>query len=252
MIAALKDQHDICVAERSPAAWAGIDSPYRGNCHYGDIADLEFVERCLAGADAVIHLVALVPDEASLIPYLTRHQNAFDVNLKGLWNVLETCRDRGIRRIVHIGSCVNHVPDRFLDAGFRRQEPGAYPLMKRLQEEICRFFFEAYRLPIVVLRAGGIADGPLGIKYDGKVFPRMPLPEIADWICRHDLADACRKALEMETETLRVLHTSSFVEAGITCNFAETCQCLDWRPGDALRRFLESKQPNASRQNPAQ
>ena len=91
-------------------------------------------------------------------------QKAFLVNLKGLWNVLESARQRGIERVVHIGSCMTvHPKGIFFSAEIRSTEGDLYGICKRLQEEMCRQFHDASGMKTIVLRPDYIVDSRLGI-----------------------------------------------------------------------------------------
>ena len=66
-----------------------------------------------------------------------------------------SARQRGIRHTVHIGSCETvHPKGLFFTAEVRRPGGNVYALNKRLQEEMCRSFYDAHALPIIVLRPG--------------------------------------------------------------------------------------------------
>ena len=128
---------------------------------YGDISDYDTVAACIEGCDAVVHATAHFPSEAS-------DPNAWSVNCQGLWNVLDCARNSDtVKRVVHIGSCHTVWPgstthpgpaSRFFDADVRRPDASIYSVTKRLQEEMCRQFYDAEGLRIVVLRPDGIID----------------------------------------------------------------------------------------------
>ena len=163
---------------------------------HGDIVDYQEVERAVSGVDCVIHTaVYFVGDPNDDKPFL--------INLKGLWNVLQVAQEQGVRKVVHIGSCQTVHPEGiFFSSEVRRPDGGLYAVCKRLQEEMCRQFHEAFGLSIVVLRPDYIVDSRLGI---GK--NREPLQNIRNGlVCRHDLAEACRLALERDEVKFDVLH----------------------------------------------
>ena len=78
-----------------------------------------------------------------------------------------------------------------------------YATTKRLQEELCRQFHEAFGLPIVVLCPCSIIDGRTDQAKGG-----APL-EAGSWnvgmVYRHDAAEACRLAVEREVPTFEGL-----------------------------------------------
>src|SRR5262245_25574443 len=63
------------------------------------ITDVESVRHALAGVDALFLLAALWLGEC-----LDNPRNALDVNVLGIFNVIEACRDLGISRVVYSSS----------------------------------------------------------------------------------------------------------------------------------------------------
>ena len=223
-------QHSIRAFERNDKTWQSwedIDGPVPVGVEivYGDIADFDSVDRAMEGVDAVIHLAVYFPDKNA--HQAARDDAPFLVNLKGLWNVLEASRRHQVQRVVHMGSChVAHPMGIFYSADVRRPDGHLYAVCKRLQEEMCRQFYEAHGLSIVVFRPDYIVDSRLGI---GRF--RDPLGEDNDqlqagWVCRHDLAAACRLAIEKQGIDFEILHVVGTANAEKTCNVARTREVL--------------------------
>jgi len=201
-------------------AWAEIDGEWEeGEKVYGDIADYEVVERMLDGVDVVLHMILYSARGAEGAnddkPWLTY--------LKGLWNVLEAAQQRGIRRVVHLGSCQTIHPDGvFFSSEVRRPDASQYAVCKRLQEEMCRQFYDGCGLSTIVLRPDYIVDTRIGLGRG-----REKLGQISTgWVCRHDLAEACRLALETEAVEFDVLHVVGPPEAEDHCNVGRTREVL--------------------------
>ena len=217
--------HHVRAIDHNEAAWEGlrdIDGTWQGDeTIHGNIVDYAAVDSALDGVDAVIHTAVLGSAGGG---YGANSNTPFLVNLKGLWNVLNAARERGIGRIVHVGSCqVEHPDGLFFDAQVRRPDGSLYAVNKRLQEEMCRQFHDAFGTSTVVLRPCTIVDSRLGIsKY------RKPLAGgwNTGWVCRHDLAEACRLSAEVEGLGMEVLHTAGSPEADAFCNTARTRQVL--------------------------
>ena len=137
-------RHQVRAFDYSPEAWATyrrFDGEWEGEKLYGDIADFDAVHRTLEGMDGVVHLAAYFgyenPPEVDVNPFL--------INLKGMWNVLESARRHQLKRVVHMSSCVVQHPDGvFLSSEVRSKEGSLYGISKRLQEEMCRQFHDAY------------------------------------------------------------------------------------------------------------
>ena len=214
-------RHQVRAFDTNPEAWEAyrrLDGDWEGVKVYGDIADFGAVDSALEGMDGVVNLAAYFgyqdPPENNQKPFL--------VNLKGMWNVLESARRRELRRVVHMGSCVVQHPDGvFLSSEVRSKEGDLYGITKRLQEEMCRQFHDAYGLRIIVFRPCSIGDSRLGITRHG-----APARGGISWVCRHDLAQACHLALESDAIDFDIMHTASHPDAEEHCNVARSRDIL--------------------------
>jgi nucleoside-diphosphate-sugar epimerase len=214
-------RHQVRAFDYNPEAWETyqrFDGAWEGEKHYGDVADFSAVDSALEGMDGVVNLSAYFgyedPPEDNVKPFL--------INVKGMWNVLEVARRRGLKRVVQMGSCVVQHPDgRFLSSEVRSKEGDLYGITKRLQEEVCRQYHDAYGLPIIIFRPCSIGDSKLGVSRDGN-----PARGGVGWVCRHDLAEACHLALENETIDFDIMHTASHPDADKYCNVARSREIL--------------------------
>ena len=215
-------RHQVRAFELNPGAWDTYSrfdgGAWDGDTVYGNIASFQDVDGALEEIESVVHLTAHfgrkgVADEHDEMPFL--------INVKGLWNVLEAARRRRIRRVVHVGSChVKHPAGKFFTADVRRPDGSLYAVGKRLQEELCRQYHEAHGLSIVVLRPDHIIDSGLGISRDG-----VKVEDELGGICRHDLAEACHRALESDLD-FEILHVAAHPDADQYCNVAHTREVL--------------------------
>ncbi len=204
-------------------AWTKIDGDWdEGEKIYGDIADYEVVERALDGVDAVLHMILYSAGGAGQSKGVN-DDKPWLIYLKGLWNVLEAARQGGVRRVVHIGSCQTIHPDGvFFSSEVRRPDASQYAVCKRLQEEMCRQFYDGYGLSTIVLRPDYIIDTRIGLGRQREELGQFN----TGWVCRHDLAEACRLALESETVEFDVLHVVGPPEAEAHCNVGRTREVL--------------------------
>ncbi|MYK99854.1 MAG: NAD-dependent epimerase/dehydratase family protein, partial [Gemmatimonadetes bacterium] len=62
-----------------------------------DLTDRDAVSRALSGMDAVVHLGA-VPDPGASF------ETILECNIRGTYNVLEVCREEGIKRLIYASS----------------------------------------------------------------------------------------------------------------------------------------------------
>ena len=221
VLANLEGRHDIRAATYSLESWGqwnDIDGEWQGeDVHCGDIVDFDIVHDATRDMEAIIHLSVHFPDPSSVpVEY---DQRAFLVNLKGLWNVLESARRRGIERVIHVGSCMTVHPNGiFFSAETRSIDGELYGICKRLQEEMCRQFHDAHGMKTIVLRSDYIVDSRLGV---GRYREELKGNYRAGWVCRHDLAEACRLGIE-STIDHDVLHVVGTPEAYKTCNVERT------------------------------
>lgn len=229
VLANLAGKHEIRAFDRGPEAWEAwqdVDGEWRGGeIIHGDIVDFRTVDQAVDGVDAIVH--AAVYASRTEDAYGVDDENPFLINLKGLWNVLESARQRGIGRVVHVGSCqVEHPKGIFFTAEVRRPDGSLYAVCKRLQEEMCRQFYEALGLSIIVLRPHYIVDSRLGIGRHREKLGAGGSRYSNGWVCRHDLAEACRLALETKAVDFDVLHIVGTPEAERTCNVARSREVL--------------------------
>ena len=190
---------------------------------YGDIVDHAAVADAVRGADSIVHTAVYFPPSvnADMPDYAqaglqggedVTNEDIWLINLKGLWNVLDAAQKAGIPRVVHVGSChTRHEAVPMFDADVRRPDGSLYAVTKRLQEEMCRQFFDAHGLRTIVLRPDCIMDSVLGI---GRFKEELPGPFTGEdgWICRHDLAEAVRLSATSESapdfDVLHVVQTT--------------------------------------------
>jgi len=228
-------RHKIRAVLRGPELWdkyKDVDGEWTGGeIIYGHIEDFDFVHKVTEGMDGIIHLTVYFPKEDNDdLPFL--------INLKGLWNVLESARRRGIRRIVHAGSChAVHPKGVFSTSDVRRPDGTLYAVCKRLQEEMCRQFHEAHGSRIIVLRPDYIVDSRIGIGWAKEKLGPGGGRYRPGWVCRHDFSEACRLALEQDKTAFDILHIVGTPEAEKTCNVARSREVLGLVYRDELEKY---------------
>jgi nucleoside-diphosphate-sugar epimerase len=237
----LASRHQVRAVDLNRAAWKeweDIDGAWSGGeIVDADIRDYAATEQAILGMDAVIHLTVCFPppEETEFV----KDPNPFLINLKGLWNVIHASHKHGIRRIVHLGSSpVAHRDGVFFSADVRRPGFDLYAATKRLQEEMCLHAHEGLGLNIIVLRAEYIVDSRLGIgRYREKLGPEAGHPATPGWVCRHDLAEACRLAAELDSPSFDALHITGMREADQTCNAAHARAVLGLEYSGDLEKY---------------
>lgn len=115
----------------------------------GDILQTDILEAALAGADGIFHFAALWLLQCHDFP-----RSAFDVNVRGTFNVMEACVKRGVKRLVYsssasvYGDAVSEPMDE--DHPFNNQN--FYGATKIAGEAMLRAFHHRYDLDFVGLR----------------------------------------------------------------------------------------------------
>src|SRR5437660_7674299 len=115
----------------------------------GDIMQSDILEAALAGADGVFHLAALWLLQCHEFP-----RSAFDVNVRGTFNVLEACVANGVKRLVHSSSA--SVYGDAVEEPMTEEHPflnkNFYGATKIAGEAMARAFHYRYGLNVVGLR----------------------------------------------------------------------------------------------------
>lgn len=115
----------------------------------GDICQTDILERALDGADGVFHFAALWLLQCHDYP-----RAAFDVNIRGTFNVMEACVRQGVKRLVYSSSASVYgdavTEPMTEDHPFNNQN--FYGATKIAGEAMLRAFHSRYKLPFVGLR----------------------------------------------------------------------------------------------------
>jgi nucleoside-diphosphate-sugar epimerase len=242
VLANFAGKHQVRAFDRNPEAWErwkDLEGEWcDGEIVHGDIVDFEAVDRALEGQEGIVHTTVYNATAAG--HYAADDPQPFLVNLKGLWNVLEAARQRGIKRVVHIGSCqAAHPGGTFFSADLRRPDGTLYAVCKRLQEEMCRQYYEAHKLSIIVLRPEYIVDSRLGLVWD---WQRLELGVSGvrrqpGWVCRHDLAIASGLALETRAVDFDIFHIVGTPESDLTCDAERAREMLGLQYRGDLEKY---------------
>jgi UDP-glucose 4-epimerase len=115
----------------------------------GDILHGDILGAAAKESDLVVHLAALW-----LLQCYEYPESAFEVNVRGTFNVLEACRHNGIERLVYSSSA--SVYGDAVEIPMTEEHPfnnrTFYGATKIAGEAMCRAYFERYGLPYVGLR----------------------------------------------------------------------------------------------------
>jgi UDP-glucose 4-epimerase len=115
----------------------------------GDIMQTDILQTAFEGADGVFHLAALWLLQCHEYP-----RTAFDVNVRGTFNVMEACVAKGVKRLVYSSSA--SVYGDALTEPMTEEHPynnqNFYGATKIAGEALLRAFHHRYGLPYVGLR----------------------------------------------------------------------------------------------------
>ncbi len=120
-----------------------------------DLADAAAVDAMVQGVDAIVHLGG-VSVEGPFGPIL-------QANILGVYNLYESARKHGVRRIVFASS--NHVTGYYrqsetINADHPARPDGMYGLSKAFGEDLSRFYFDRHGIETACLRIGSSFPEP--------------------------------------------------------------------------------------------
>lgn len=115
----------------------------------GDILQTDILNSAVKGSDAVFHFAALWLLQCHEYP-----RSAFDVNIKGTFNVMEACVEQGVKRLVYSSSAsvygdADYEP---MDENHPFNNKNFYGATKIACEAMLRSFYHRYGLNYVGLR----------------------------------------------------------------------------------------------------
>lgn len=115
----------------------------------GDILQTDVLETALEGADGVFHLAALWLLQCHDYP-----RSAFEVNVKGTFNVMEACMKKGVKRLVYSSSAsvYGDAVTEPMDEDHPFNNKNFYGATKICGEAMLRAFHHRYGLDYVGLR----------------------------------------------------------------------------------------------------
>lgn len=115
----------------------------------GDIRETDVLAAALQGADGVFHFAALWLLQCYDFP-----RAAFDVNIAGVFNVLEACHRQGVRRLVFSSSAsvYGDAVEEPMTEDHPHNNTNFYGATKIAGEAMARAFHHRYGLPFVGLR----------------------------------------------------------------------------------------------------
>jgi UDP-glucose 4-epimerase len=134
----------------------------------GDIRDASVAEKSVEDVDVVVHLAAQIS-----VPFSVENPSfTFDVNVKGTMNLLRSCAEKKVGRLVFVSSCAVYGEPTFLPV--TEEHPtnpiSPYAESKLAAEKFCLGFHEKKLLQSVVLRLFNVYGPRQGLNdYSGVI-----------------------------------------------------------------------------------
>lgn len=164
-----------------------------------DVTDLGSVIAAAEGVDAIIHLAIASGHEG---PYEDDAFNElrFDVNVKGVYHVMEAARRCGVPRVVHTSSLMvvwGYGPGEYVGPNAAPRPVGTYALTKRLGEEVAEHYARQFGIAAICLR--------IAKPVDLEDVARRQRPLRPQWVPVPDLVRAYELALTAPAE-FEIIH----------------------------------------------
>ncbi len=192
----------------------------------GSILDEALVLRAVDGVGGVVHMA--IASKATGAPST---DDSFDVNVKGLYKLLEAADAVGVGKFVHVSSTAHVIGHWYagqnLSVVSSPTTRGRCSLTKALQEQVCEHFSRNSQMRIVALRLWHPCRAE-------DVYARLGKGEDVyspGLIDTEDFGEACRAALEAdELGRFEIFHCIATPEARKRFDIERTEKLLSWRP----------------------
>ena len=133
-----------------------LSTGFAHNCDPGwevvreDVRDAAAVEAAVVGCDAVVHLAAFT----SVPESFERFGDCYGANVRGTYNVLRTCADAGVRKLVFASSSAVYaeLPEAPKSEADCPDPISPYAVSKLEGEHLLELFTDLHGLPSVALR----------------------------------------------------------------------------------------------------
>jgi nucleoside-diphosphate-sugar epimerase len=227
VVGTLRGHHDLRLLDvRRP------DEPGDDPWVVGSILDPAALDEALEGIDAVLNFVVVRSDDTG---------EMFDVNVKGLYLLLEAAAARDVRRFVHVSSTAPVIGHWYAGRPVTVASPpttrGRYSLCKWLQEQVCEHVARNESMRIVALRPWMPCDGPTVTDDAGRTVRREYAAGLID---TRDFGEACRLALEADLPgAFEVFHTVATREARRRFDADRTESVLGFRAAEDFESLRE-------------
>ena len=117
---------------------------------FGDIRDLESVNRAMNGIDVCIHLAALIA-----IPYSYKNPRGYlETNAIGTLNVMESSLRNNVKRVIHVSTSEVYGTPKWTPISEEHpiQTQSPYSASKAAADNVAMSYYYSFGLPVVILR----------------------------------------------------------------------------------------------------
>jgi nucleoside-diphosphate-sugar epimerase len=193
----------------------------------GSILDIDFLHEAMKDVQAIINFTVVRPeaDDAEATA------QTFDVNVKGLYFLLEAAEQAGIERFVHVSSTAPVIGHWYegtkVTVNSALTTRGRYSLAKALQEVICAHIARNSNMRVVVLRPWH----PTEVSAKPDYHPGL--------ISAEDFAEACRLAIDSTVlGQFEIFHAVATQEARERFDAERTEHLLGFRAKEDFHELL--------------
>ncbi|MCL6415102.1 NAD(P)-dependent oxidoreductase [Aestuariirhabdus sp. Z084] len=183
-----------------------------------DLADLGAMLTLVDGVDQIIHLGGVSVEDT--------FDNILNANLRGVYNLYEAARQKGVSRIVFASS--NHVigfhtRETQLDASSPMRPDSLYGVSKGYGELLARYYFDKFKIESACIRIGSSFPKPRN--------RRM----LATWLSYDDLTALMKRVLEVDRLGFAIVYG---VSANKECWWDNHLSAyIGWEPEDSSEIF---------------
>jgi len=119
----------------------------------GSVTDYELVAQLISEADLVFNLAA-----RNIIVSTNSPQKDFEVNAKGMFNMLLAARNSGVERVIYASSASVYGNPKYLpiNEDDRLNILNPYAASKLTGENYCMAFYETFKVPVSILRYSNV------------------------------------------------------------------------------------------------
>lgn len=153
----VKQNYEIFCMDNHFPGWGNHYLNLKAHQINGDIRNFDSVDFATKNIDVVIHLAAL----SHVKTCLENPKLAYDINVGGTVNVLESCRKNNVKRVIiassdHIFGRNPEIPVKETSRYEAANESDVYGMTKLFQLRLSQLYYKQYGLPVVITASGNV------------------------------------------------------------------------------------------------